>query len=70
MGRQPILEDFQESLDDGPGAPICPINNWCSSVGKTVMLNELGLLAQANGWVVIHVTAGAGMLDRIAYKAA
>src|SRR5699024_11155637 len=30
---------------------------------------ELGLVAQANGWVVIHVTAGAGMLDRIAYKA-
>lgn len=34
-------------------------------VGKTVMLTELGDVARTNGWVVIDVTAQAGMLDRI-----
>lgn len=33
------------------------------------MLNELGQVARSNGWVVIHVTVGPAMLDRIAQRA-
>lgn len=70
VGRQPILDDFQESLDDGAGAPnLLQLITGARGVGKTVMLNELGTVAQSNGWVVIHVTAGPGMLDKIAYRA-
>ncbi|MCY1158881.1 MAG: family ATPase [Citricoccus sp.] len=71
VGRQPILDAFQESIDDGPGAPfLLQLMTGARGVGKTVMLNELGEVAVRNGWIVIHATAGPGMLDRIARRAA
>ncbi|KLU11062.1 ATP-binding protein [Kocuria sp. SM24M-10] len=70
VGRRPILEAFQESIDDGPGSPyLLQLMTGARGVGKTVMLNELGEVAQRNGWVVIHATAGPGMLERIARRA-
>ncbi|GAA1134032.1 ATP-binding protein [Citricoccus alkalitolerans] len=70
VGRQPVLDAFQESIEDGPGSPyLLQLMTGARGVGKTVMLNELGEVAQANGWVVIHVTAGPGMLERIAQRA-
>lgn len=70
VGRQPILDSFQESLDDGPGAPyLLQLMTGARGVGKTVMLTELGDIALKNGWIVIHVTAGTGMLQQIARRA-
>lgn len=70
VGRRPILEVFQESIDDGPGSPyLLQLMTGARGVGKTVMLNELGEVALRNGWVVIHATAGPGMLERIARRA-
>lgn len=70
VGRQPILESFQESIEDGPGSPfLLQLMTGARGVGKTVMLGELGDVAQRNGWAVIHATAGSGMLERIARRA-
>jgi hypothetical protein len=70
VGRQPVLDAFQESIDDGPGSPyLLQLMTGARGVGKTVMLNELGEAALRNGWVVIHATAGPGMLERIARRA-
>jgi hypothetical protein len=67
VGRRDVLEEFQESIEDGPGAPgLLQLFSGARGVGKTVMLNELGEVALANGWVVIHETATEGMMARIA----
>jgi hypothetical protein len=67
VGRRGVLEEFQESIEDGPGAPgLLQLFSGARGVGKTVMLNELGEVALANGWVVIHETATEGMMARIA----
>lgn len=70
VGRRDVLDEFQESLDDGPGAPgLLQLLSGARGVGKTVMLTELGNVALANGWVVIHETAGREMLSRIGRQA-
>lgn len=70
VGRQPILDEFQESIEDGPGAPgLLQLLAGARGVGKTVMLTELGDVALTNGWVVIHETAGPSTLNRIGRQA-
>jgi hypothetical protein len=66
VGRQDILDFWNESLDDGPGAPgRITIFTGARGVGKTVMLNEVGDLSRARGWLVVDETATAGVTDRI-----
>lgn len=70
VGRESILEEFQESIEDGPGAPgLLQLISGARGIGKTVMLTELGDVALSNGWVLIHETAGPDMLDRIRRQA-
>lgn len=70
VGRQAILDEFLESIDDGPGAPgLLQLLAGNRGVGKTVMLTALGNVALSNGWVVIHETADMNVLDRIARQA-
>lgn len=70
VGRQDILDEFQESIEDGPGAPgLLQLLAGARGVGKTVMLTELGDIAMISGWVVIHVTAGSRTLEDIGRKA-
>lgn len=66
VGRQDVLDEWVESLDNGPGAPgRITIYTGARGVGKTVMLNEVATLTSAKGWLVIHETAEVGFLDRI-----
>lgn len=66
VGRGGFLDEFSESLEDGPGAPgRLAFVTGARGVGKTVMLTKLGLLAEQVGWVVIDETATAGLLDRL-----
>lgn len=70
VGRQPILDDFAESIEDGPGAPyLLQLMTGPRGVGKTVMLGALSGVAMHYGWIVIHVTARPGMLGMIADEA-
>lgn len=67
VGRGEILDEFEESLNEGPGAPArASLYTGPRGSGKTVMLNEVGAIAEAHGWYVIHETADEGLLDRLA----
>ena len=51
IGRESVVEDFEEGLDNGAGAPgrlmLITGNRGC---GKTVLLRELQRLASEHGW--------------------
>lgn len=66
VGRQAVLAEFEESLEDGPGAPLRLTRiTGARGVGKTVLLTSLGQAAAARGWVVIAETATAGLVARL-----
>ena len=67
VGRNRVIEEFLESLDDGPGAPgLLELITGARGVGKTVMLTALGDSARERGWVVVDETAREGLMDRLA----
>lgn len=67
IGRQSIIDDFKEGLENGAGAPgRLMLITGQRRYGKTVMLTELGRVAKAAGWEVISETASEGMCDRLA----
>ena len=67
IGRDAVIEDFIEGLDNGAGAPgrlmLLVGNRGC---GKTVLLRELQSVATERGWAVISDTASLGLCDRLA----
>ena len=66
IGRQGVLDELTEGLDDGPGAPArLTIFTGARGVGKTVMLTEAGHQARRRSWVVVDETATPGLLDRL-----
>jgi hypothetical protein len=72
VGREALIDEFAESIEDGPGAPgRLTIFTGPRGVGKTVMLNAIAERAQAEyQWLPIHETATPGLLERIAGQAA
>lgn len=66
IGRDEILDDFTEALENGPGAPDRQLRvSGVRGVGKTVLLNALGDVARKRGFQVVDVVANAGFCDRI-----
>ena len=67
IGRESVIEDFEEGLDNGAGAPgrlmLITGNRGC---GKTVLLRELQRLASEHGWAVVSDSASLGLCDRLA----
>ena len=66
IGREDVLEEFNEGLINGPGAPgrlmrIAGVRG----TGKTVLLDECARLAQSRGWTVIKEVATEGLCQRI-----
>lgn len=57
IGREGVVDDFLDALDEGPGAPgrLMRITGPRGS-GKTVLLTELGKIAAAHGWSVVNVS--------------
>lgn len=65
-GRDEIIEQFAEALDNGPGAPgRATLYTGARGTGKTVMLNEAADVARQRGWLVIEETASAGFVTRL-----
>lgn len=66
IGRQPIIDDFSEALDNGVGAPgrIMLVTGQ-RGFGKTVMLTEFRRMAKARHWEVIAETASTGLVARL-----
>ena len=66
IGRDNIIDDFEEGLDDGPGAPGRLMRvTGARGVGKTVMLTEFGRIAKSRKWEVIDETASTGLAQRL-----
>ncbi len=67
VGRGDLIDEFAESIEDGPGAPMrLSIFTGPRGVGKTVMLNAVADRAQADyQWLVFHETATPGFLARL-----
>ena len=66
IGRQDIVDDFAEGLENGAGAPgRLMLLAGQRGLGKTVMLTELARTAIARGWETYAETASAGMTERL-----
>ncbi len=65
-GRSDLIEDFEDALADGPGAPgRATLHTGARGTGKTVMLNEVEDLAARQGWSVVSETATPGCIERL-----
>lgn len=66
IGRQSVIDDFVEGLQNGAGAPgRLMLVTGQRGYGKTVMLAELRRVALHRGWEVVSETATRGMCERI-----
>src|ERR1700712_4603757 len=66
VGRETVLEDFVEALEDGPGSSgRASLYTGARGAGKTVMLNAVEDRARQLGWLVVSETATAGFIDRM-----
>jgi hypothetical protein len=66
VGRDNLIQDFADALDEGPGAPArATIYTGARGTGKTVMLNAVQDEARSRGWLVIAETATPGLLQRV-----
>lgn len=66
IGRDSVINEFIEGLQNGPGAPDRLMRvSGVRGVGKTVLLNVLGDVAAEHGFTVVNVAANAGFCDRI-----
>lgn len=65
-GRDNLIEEFADGLDDGPGSPSrATLYTGARGSGKTVMLNAVEDQARRRGWIVISETAAPGLVERL-----
>lgn len=66
LGRESIIEDFQEGIQNGSGDPnLLTMVTGDRGTGKTVMLSEMQRIARAAGWRVVSETASPGFSQAI-----
>ena len=66
VGRDELVGDFRDALDDGPGGPgRATLYTGACGTGKTVLLNAVQDEARSRGWLVITETATPGLLKRL-----
>jgi AAA ATPase domain len=66
VGRDAVLAEFVEALEDGPGATgRATLYTGSRGSGKTVMLNAVEDRAREHGWLVISETAAPGFVERM-----
>lgn len=71
IGRDTVLEDFEEGLDNGPGAPGRLMRvTGARGIGKTVLLTEFRRIAEARSWEVVDETASSGFTNRLLQRLA
>lgn len=65
-GRDGLLQEFADGLDDGPGSPSrATLYTGARGAGKTVMLNAVEEHARSLGWIVVSETAAPGLIERL-----
>lgn len=66
VGRDDLISDFADALEDGPGATgRASIYTGARGAGKTVMLNAIQESAKARGWIVVSETLTRGLVERL-----
>ncbi|MCW2135444.1 ATP-binding protein [Arthrobacter sp. VKM Ac-2550] len=66
VGRDAVIDDFVEALEDGPGSSgRATLYTGARGSGKTVMLNAIEDRTRERGWLVISETASPGFINRI-----
>ena len=66
VGRDNLLDDFSEALEDGPGAAgRATLYTGARGAGKTVMLNAVEDRARQRGWLIVSETATPGFVSRM-----
>jgi hypothetical protein len=66
VGRDDLLDEFTEALEDGPGsAGRATLYTGACGAGKTVMLNAVEDRAREQGWLIVSETANPGFVSRI-----
>jgi hypothetical protein len=66
VGRDDLLDDFAEALEDGPGsAGRATLYTGALGAGKTVLLNAVEDRARQRGWLIVSETATPGFVSRI-----
>lgn len=66
IGRESIVNDFTDGLENGAGAPgRLMVITGQRGFGKTVLLTQLGKEAQKRGWTVVSETASERLTERI-----
>ena len=66
IGRDEVLDDFTDALDNGPGAPERLMRiSGVRGTGKTVLLNAMGAIAEERGFTVVDVASNPGFCERI-----
>jgi len=66
VGRDDLIEEFEEGIEDGPGSSgRATIYTGARGSGKTVLLNAIEDRAKSHGWVVLSETASPGFVERI-----
>ena len=66
IGRERVIRDFFEGLDNGPGAPGRLLRvTGMRGMGKTVVLNEFAAIARERHWTVVDESSLPGMVDRV-----
>ncbi len=69
VGRDGLIEEFTEALEDGPGsAGRATLYTGARGSGKTVMLNAVEDSAKEHGWLVVSETASPGFVGRIVHQ--
>jgi len=65
-GRDKIINDILEGLDNGPGDPNrVTLFVGARGSGKTVLLAKIAEEASSRGWISVNINAEGGMLDEI-----
>lgn len=66
IGREEVIEEFLEGLENGAGAPSRLMRiSGVRGTGKTVLLSEVGKLAADQGWILVREVATEGLCQRI-----
>jgi hypothetical protein len=69
VGRETLIEEFLEAIDDGPGSPgRATLYTGARGSGKTVLLNAVEDAARTRGWLVVSETATDGFVGRIVHQ--
>lgn len=69
IGRDMVLSDFEEGLENGSGAPGRLMRvTGARGIGKTVILAEFRRMAERRGWQTVSETASPGMANRLLDK--